>query len=140
MIPHQSGVREVHVVGAAIVREGRCLAAQRGPGMRLPGKWEFPGGKVEAGEDPRAALAREVREELGLDIEVGELLGTGRDDGGESAVRLDVYLATPRGGELRLLEHSDVRWLTPAELGSVDWAEADRPVLPLLHARLGGEL
>jgi 8-oxo-dGTP diphosphatase len=140
MIPHRSGVREVHVVGAAIVRDGRCLAAQRGPDMRLPGKWEFPGGKVEDGEDPRSALAREVREELGLEIEVGELLGTGRDDGGESAVRLDVYLATLAGGELRLLEHGDVRWLAPAELDSVDWAAADRPVLPLLHARLRGEL
>ena len=140
MIPHRSAPREVHVVGAAIVRDGRCLAAQRGPAMRLPGKWEFPGGKVEDGEDPRAALAREVREELGLEIEVGELLGTGRDEGSESAVRLDVYLATLRGGELRLLEHGAVRWLTPAELDSVDWAEADRPVLPLLHARLRGQL
>jgi 8-oxo-dGTP diphosphatase len=140
MIPHRGGRREVHVVGAAIVRDGCCLAAQRGPAMRLPGKWEFPGGKVEAGEDPRAALTREVREELGLEVEVGELLGTGCDDAGEVAVRLDVYLASAMGGELRLLEHGDVRWLTPAELDAVDWAEADRPLLPLLRARLGGEL
>ncbi|HEV8238887.1 MAG TPA: (deoxy)nucleoside triphosphate pyrophosphohydrolase [Thermoanaerobaculia bacterium] len=144
MIPHRSGGREVLVVGAAIVRDGRCLAAQRGPAMRLPGKWEFPGGKVEEGEDPRAALAREVREELGLEIAVGELLGTGRDGGGDAggevAVRLDVYLATLIGGELSLLEHADVRWLTAAELDAVDWAAADRPLLPLLRERLGGEL
>jgi 8-oxo-dGTP diphosphatase len=144
MIPHRTRDREVHVVGAAIVRDGRCLAAQRGPAMRLPGKWEFPGGKVEDGEDPRAALVREVREELGLEIEVGELLGTGRDAGGDAgadvAVRLDVYHATVSGGELRLLEHAAVRWLTLAELDAVDWAEADRPLLPLLPSRLAGEL
>jgi len=144
MIPHRTEVREVHVVGAAIVRDGRCLAAQRGPEMRLPGKWEFPGGKVEDGEDPRAALAREVREELGLEIEVGELLGTGSDAGSDAAsdvaVRLDVYLAAVSGGELRLLEHAAVRWLTLGEIDTVDWAEADRPLLPLLRSRLAGEL
>ena len=140
MIPHRTEVREVHVVGAAIVRDGRCLAAQRGPEMRLPGKWEFPGGKVEDGEDPRAALAREVREELGLEIEVGELLGTGSDAASDVAVRLDVYLAAVSGGELRLLEHAAVRWLTLDEIDTVDWAEADRPLLPLLRSRLAGEL
>jgi 8-oxo-dGTP diphosphatase len=129
-------VREIHVVGAAIVRDGRCLAAQRGPAMRLPGKWEFPGGKVEAGEDPRVALAREVREELGLDVVIGESLGTGRDIGDDLAVRLDVYLATIAGGELRLLEHGAVRWLQAAELDSLDWADADRPLLAALRERL----
>jgi 8-oxo-dGTP diphosphatase len=131
-------VREVHVVGAAIVRDGRCLAARRGPGMRLPGKWEFPGGKVEPGEDPRTALAREVREELGLEIEVGELLGTGCDAGGDLAVRLDVYLATLAGGTLSLLEHGEARWVARAELEALDWAPADRPLLVELRRRLGG--
>jgi len=133
-------VREVHVVGAAIVRnpgrDGRCLAAQRGAHMRLPGKWEFPGGKVEVGEDPRVALVREVREELGLDIVVGELLGTGRDVGDDLVVRLDVYLATIASGELQLLEHAAVRWLAAAELDSLDWADADRPLLAALRERL----
>ncbi len=129
-------MREIHVVGAAILRDARCLAAQRGAAMRLPGKWEFPGGKVEAGEDPRVALAREVREELGLDVVVGELLGTGRDVGDDLVVRLDVYLATIAGGELRLLEHGAVRWLQAAELDSLDWADADRPLLAALRERL----
>ena len=136
-------MREIHVVGAAIVRDGCCLAARRGPGMRLPGKWEFPGGKVEDGEDPRAALAREVREELGLDVDVGEWLGTGHAADGESTVRLDVYAASlARAGELRLLEHSEARWVSAAELDALDWAEADVPVLARVRALLasGGDV
>ncbi len=134
-------MRDRKLVVAALVREqGRILMSRRRADQAMPNLWEFPGGKVEPGEHPEAALVREVREELGLEIDVGELLGTGRDDAGEIAVRLDVYLAALMGGELRLLEHGDVRWLTPAELDGIDWAEADRPVLPLLHARLRGEL
>lgn len=129
-------MREIHVVGAAILRDRRCLAAQRGPGMRLPGQWEFPGGKVEDGEDPRLALAREVAEELGLLVTVGGLLGTGRDATGEPAVRLDVYLASIAGGELRLLEHAAVRWVGPGDLDALDWATADRPLLPALRRHL----
>jgi 8-oxo-dGTP diphosphatase len=130
--------REIHVVGAAILRDGLCLAAQRGPAMRLAGQWEFPGGKVEPGEDPCAALAREVREELGLDIHVASLLGSGRAPAGPSVVILDVYLATLLGGDLRLLEHSAVRWISAGQLDDLDWAAADRPLLPLLHPLLHG--
>lgn len=133
-------VREVHVVGAAILRDGRCLATRRGPRMRLPGKWEFPGGKVEEGEDPRAALARELREELGLDVDVGEMIGTGYAADAESRVRLDVYAASlAADGELRLVEHSEARWVSAAELDGLDWAEADVPVLPQLRALLAGD-
>jgi 8-oxo-dGTP diphosphatase len=134
-------VREIHVVGAAVLRDGRCLVTRRGPGMRLPGKWEFPGGKVEDGEDPRAALARELREELGLDVEVGALLGTGGAVDGEASVRLDVYVAAlADGGEpnLRLLEHSEARWVDASELDTLDWAPADVPVLPRLRPLLAG--
>jgi len=138
-------MRHVHVVGAAILRDGRCLAARRGPGMRLPGKWEFPGGKVEDGEDPRAALARELREELGLEVAVGTLLGTGTAADGGVRVHLDVYVATVvAAGEPSLVEHSAVRWVSGDEIDGLDWAKADVPVLPALRALLasdvGGEL
>jgi 8-oxo-dGTP diphosphatase len=82
-----------------------------------------------------------VREELGLEIAVGTLLGTGRADHSDFTVRLDVYAAEPRGGRLHLLEHSAVRWVSDADLEALDWAEADRPLLGRLRLLLaGGEL
>jgi 8-oxo-dGTP diphosphatase len=122
-------MREIHVVGAAIIDAGQCLVARRGPGMSLAGQWEFPGGKVEQGEDPRAALAREIREELGLEIDAGDLLGSGHVDDGATRIRLDVYAARVTRGELRLTEHSEARWIGPHEIDSLEWAAADRPVL-----------
>jgi 8-oxo-dGTP diphosphatase len=127
----------LHVVGAAIIAGGRCLVTQRGPGMRLPGKWELPGGKVEPGEDPRAALVREIREELGLEILPGDLLATGHDRAG--TVRLDAYACTLLGGALHLHEHAASRWVAAGELAGLDWAEADQPLLPALRRALGGE-
>lgn len=120
----------VHVVAAAIARSGCCLVAQRGPGMTLPGKWEFPGGKVEPGEAPEGALAREILEELGAVIEVGALLGTGGARVVDKLIRLDVYAARLVAGELSLSEHSRVAWASAEELASFDWAEADVPIVP----------
>lgn len=120
----------IHVVGAAIIRDDTCLVAERGPSMRLAGQWEFPGGKVEQGESPRAALAREVLEELGLEIEVGVFLGSGEAPLGQRHVQLDVFAATVRGGSLTLREHARVAWAKAAELGGFAWAEADVPIVP----------
>lgn len=117
----------VHVVGAAIFRAGRCLVAERGPSMSLPGKWEFPGGKVEPGETPERALAREIAEELGVVVSVGEQLGSGTARAGTRLIRLDVYAAHLQSGELVLREHAQIRWATANELTSLDWAEADVP-------------
>ncbi len=137
MSPRTPFAVTLQVVGAAIIdHEGRCLAALRGEGMSSPGRWELPGGKVEAGETPRAALAREIEEELGLVIEVGDFLGRGRAEGTRHRVLLDVYTATVTSGELRLHEHAETRWLRADELDSVRWADADRPVLPALTALL----
>jgi 8-oxo-dGTP diphosphatase len=124
-------------VGAAIVSEGRCLVARRGPGMSLAGSWEFPGGKVEAGESPQDALRREIREELGLEIRVGALLGVGEAQAGARRVVLSVYVAEQVGGELALLEHDAVQWCGAEDLDGLGWAEADLPVLPALKALLG---
>ena len=126
----------LHVVGAAIARGQKCLVTQRGPGMSLAGKWEFPGGKVEPGESAPAALAREICEELNLAIAVGELLGTGRAMVGTKAITLDVYGATIANGALVLREHSQALWVEADALAAFDWADADVPSVPHVVAWL----
>ncbi len=120
----------LQVVGAAIVHEGRCLAARRGPQMKSPGKWEFPGGKIEPGETPEAALARELIEELSLEIHVETLLGRGRAQIRERIIELDVY-GCRLAGEFApvLTEHAELRWVDAHELHLLDWLAADWPVL-----------
>lgn len=115
------------VVAAVIAREdGRILIAQRGPGRRNPGEWEFPGGKVEEGEDPRAALVRECDEEMGCPIEVGAPYETIFVVNEKHAVLLLFYTARLRDGDPRPIEHSDLRWVTPQEMAAYELLEADR--------------
>jgi 8-oxo-dGTP diphosphatase len=128
----------LHVVGAAIVEDGRVFLARRGPGMSMPGKWEFPGGKVEPGEEPRAALAREVAEELGVEIEVLDLLGRGESVHDGRRIELDVWRARRVAGEPALGEHDRAGWFAAAEIFALDWPAADLPILPALARALGG--
>ncbi len=127
------------VVGAIVVAEGRVLAARRSRPPALAGCWEFPGGKVEAGENAEAALVREVREELGIDLALGPELPA--EEGGawpiDDRYSLRLFLASIRWGEPRAGEdHDALRWLWPAELGDVAWLPADRAALPALRRRL----
>ena len=126
----------LHVVGAAITQGNQCLIAQRGPHASLAGKWEFPGGKVEPGESPSAALAREIAEELGLHITVGQVLAHGTATVGRRLISLDVYAATITAGTLTLREHSQTAWASADNLPHFDWAEADIPCLPRVAAWL----
>ena len=129
--------RMAAVVGAAIVRDGRVLAARRTTPPEAAGRWELPGGKVEAGETPDEALVREIAEELGCRIEVTAWLP------GEVAIGdrhvLTVAVARLADGEPAPHEHDEVRWLAARELGDVDWLEPDRPFLDHL-SRLAGVL
>ena len=124
----------VLVMGAAIIHHGRVLAARRTHPPVAAGGWEFPGGKVEPGEDPDAAVVREVREELGCTVAVTGALA------GESAVKdgyaLRVATAVLLDGEPVPHEHDAARWLGPEELDEVTWLKADLPFLPELRALL----
>lgn len=126
----------IHVVGAAIRRDDRCLVAQRGPQQSLAGKWEFPGGKIEPGELPEAALKREIEEELGLAIAVGHALGNAEVIAGGRRVVLEVYAATVVAGTIELREHAQAAWARADELDAFDWAEADVPIVPSVAAWL----
>jgi len=126
----------VQVVGGAVVRDGRVLASRRTAPARLAGLWEFPGGKVEAGESDHEALRRELREELGVEVEVGERIGPELDLGGTAVMR--VYLAVLLSGEPQQVDHDAHRWLSADELHDVPWIPADAPVLAALEAQLRG--
>jgi 8-oxo-dGTP diphosphatase len=126
----------VHVVGAALVREGRVLAARRVAPASLAGLWEFPGGKVEEGESDLEALERELREELGVQVAVGERVGPDLLLGDTAVMR--VYLATLVDGEPQLNDHDAFRWLAADELDQVAWIPADAPVLGPLADQLRG--
>jgi 8-oxo-dGTP diphosphatase len=135
----------VTIVGAAILdAAGRVLGAARADPPELAGWWEFPGGKVEAGEDERAALVRECREELGVTIRVGARIGpdvevtlAGRPRDGAGRAVLRVWLATIVDGRRpRALEHAELRWLRQDELDAVPWLPADAPLVDALREHL----
>ena len=115
------------VVGAAILREGRVLAARRTAPAQAAGRWEFPGGKVEPGESPGDALVREITEELGCLIEVTGWLAAEVMIGTTHC--LTVATARVLTGDPQPTEHDAVRWLGAEQLEEVDWLDADRPFL-----------
>lgn len=116
----------IRVVGAVAVRDGSVLLARRGPGS-YEGLWEFPGGKVEPGEDDRAALAREIEEELGVAVTVTEHVATGSDE------RIELHCYRVRfAGEPQALEHSELAWFPLGQLASLDVPPADVPAIQAL--------
>ena len=127
-------MKTIKVVAAIIFHENKIFATQRGYG-EFEGGWEFPGGKVEPGETPQEALAREIMEELDTQIEVGELLDTVEYDYPKFHLSMDCFLCTIKSGHLVLKEHEAARWLTRETLDSVDWLPADQSLIGMLAAR-----
>jgi 8-oxo-dGTP diphosphatase len=123
-----------YVVGAAILSGGRVLAQQRGYPPADAGRWELPGGRVEPGEDDRAALARECLEELGVNVVVGQRVGP------EVMLRpglvLRIYQAFLNDGTPHPHDHQALQWIGLSDVDALDWLPADRAVLPWLRALL----
>lgn len=124
----------VIVVGAAIIEDGRLLAAQRALPASLAGGWELPGGKVEPGEPDESALVRECREELDVTVKLLDRIGGDWPLGENSVLR--VWTARLVEGEPRALEHSELRWLKDDELLDVDWLPGDLPVVEAVRPYL----
>lgn len=120
--------KHIEVVAAVIVRNGKVFATQRGYG-EFKGWWEFPGGKIEAGECPQEALKREIREELNAEISVGDLLKTVEWDYPTFHLTMHCYLCALTSESFHLNEHADATWLTRDTLHSVQWLPADVEVL-----------
>ena len=117
-------MKTIRVVAAVITDEDRIFATARGYG-EYKGRWEFPGGKIEAGETPQQALEREIKEELTADITVGDLIHTIEYDYPDFHLSMDCFFAQVTGGRLVLKEAEAARWLGKDELDTVKWLPAD---------------
>ena len=128
-------MKTINVVAAVIMKEGNVFATQRGYGEFKDG-WEFPGGKVEAGESPEEALRREIREELEVEVNVGDLIDTIEYDYPAFHLSMKCYACTIAGGSPHLLEHEAARWLSADQLDSVAWLPADITLIPKIAGLL----
>ena len=125
-------MRQIEVVAAIIVKGHKVFATQRGYG-EWKDFWEFPGGKIDAGETPEEALCREIKEELDTEIAVGELFTTIDYDYPTFHITMHCYLCTIENGSLTLLEHEAAKWLSLDQLDSVTWLPADLLVIAELQ-------
>lgn len=132
-------MKTINVVAALICDDinnpTRIFATQRGYGEYKDG-WEFPGGKVEQGETPKEALAREIREELDTEIEVGPYLATIEHDYPNFHLSMRCYWCTVKEGELVLKEHEAAKWLTKETLDEVDWLPADVTIIDKIRRKM----
>jgi len=128
---------EIPVTAAVLVHGGAVLIARRPPGDSLAGKWEFPGGKIEAGETPQQCLAREMAEEFGIQVEVGDFWGQSVHADPGKHIRLMAYAVVWTGGQMAPTSHSAWRFVAPQQLAGYDLAPADRAIARMVARRLG---
>lgn len=131
-------MKTIRVVAAIIIDDGKVFATQRGYGEFKDG-WEFPGGKIDAGETPEEALVREIKEELDTEVEVIELLDTVEYDYPKFHLSMDCFICKIKSGDLVLKEHEAAKWLTKETLDSVEWLPADQGLIENLKKYLKEE-
>lgn len=124
--------KNIYVVGAVIVQNNKILCAQRGNSKALAHKWEFPGGKINEGETPEQALAREIQEELECSIEIGSFITKTSYEYDFGIVHLSTFYCKLLEGVPHLTEHQAIKWLLPSQLDCLDWAPADIPAVQLI--------
>lgn len=128
--------RIIEVVGAIIRNDDRYLVGQRPANKAQGGLWEFMGGKIEPGETPEQALARECREELSLEIENAHIIDSVVHEYPEKTIRLTLISCSPKSGSIpKALEHQQIRWVTREEMAELDFAPADRDLIQKVFAK-----
>lgn len=123
----------IQVTAAIIKHKGQILIARRAPGKHLAGYWEFPGGKIEAGETAEACLGRELHEELGIQVQVGSFFMENLHHYGDKPVLLKAYFCDFKAGTIRLNDHDQYAWVSKDELGNYRFAPADLPFIFALN-------
>jgi mutator protein MutT len=126
----------IDVSAGIIVKGNKVLAARRRAGLHLAGFWEFPGGKVESNESPENCLVRELKEEFGIETKITDYIGDNYHAYGEKNIHLIAYRVELLSGEIQLIDHDQIKWLTISELDSVTWAEADIPLVQAFKASI----
>lgn len=119
----------INVTCAIIIIEGKILVTQRSELMKLPLKWEFPGGKLNEGESETDCIKREIQEELSINIEISKRLNDSIFDYGSFSIKLIPFIANYVSGQINLTEHKQYKMLDRSELLNLDWAEADIPIV-----------
>jgi 8-oxo-dGTP diphosphatase len=125
----------IAVTAAILVKDAKVFIAQRKANGRLPGKWEFPGGKVERGETPEESLKRELEEELDIDATIGQYMGDSIHRYDFGTVRILFYRAFWEGEDIVSKDHQDVQWVSMDQLNEYDFAPADIPFVERLMRR-----
>ena len=135
----QTVKKHIHVTCGIIERKGHVLATQRSAAMSMPHKWEFPGGKIDPGETAEECLRRELLEEIGIQARIERSLPASTHRYPTFTITLYPFVCTIEEGEIFLHEHAALLWLPPSQMHTLDWAEADVPVLAAYLATNGGK-